>query len=395
MDLGTLGVYLHIPFCERVCPYCDFAVLPSKSFDISLEGRYVDALLREIELREAEFAGYRLETIYFGGGTPSLLHADSIERLIEGVIERMPLAESSPTELEVTLELNPGTAELERLGGFRGAGVNRLSIGVQSFHDPFLKRLGRAHRVGQILPVLQESRRVGFANMSLDLIFGIPGQSIAAWSRDLERACAFMPEHLSLYGLTVEPATPYARGVARGVLALPSEEDSAAMYALAQEELERAGFTGYEISNFAQPGFESRHNRRYWLRQPVVGLGMSAVSNGGGPIAWSPRWRSANPCDLHTYLERIEHGKLPIAESVEILTEEQARFEAVFLSLRRREGIDALDFEAEFGGSPYHFYGQTITRLVTAGLLEEIRVHALRLTRRGRLLSDSVFSAFA
>jgi len=390
MNEPTLGVYVHIPFCERVCPYCDFAVLPAKPFDASLERRYVDVLLREIQLRETELAGCRLETIYFGGGTPSLFHPASIERLIEGLIERTSSPEPSSAHLEVTLELNPGTAELERLAGFRRAGVNRLSIGVQSFHDPFLKRLGRAHRVRQISPVLRESRRVGYENVSLDLIFGIPGQSVEAWSRDLEQACLFGPEHLSVYGLTIESTTPYARGVASGVLLLPAEEDGAAMYVLAQEQLEKAGFVGYELSNFSRPGFESRHNRRYWLRQPVVGLGMSAVSNGGG--VGCPRWRSANPRDLHTYLERVECGELPLAESVEVLTEVQARFEAVFLSLRCREGIDATAFEAEFGGSPLHFYGSIIARLVAAGLLDD--TDALHLTPRGRLLSDSVFSAF-
>jgi len=395
--VGDLGVYIHVPFCERICPYCDFATAVARPLEPEREERYLAALLRELSLRAGEFRGSRLETLYFGGGTPSLLQPGSIRRLIEAVLDAFPPASSEAGVDEITLELNPSTVERSRLPEFREVGINRLSVGIQSFNDDLLKRLGRAHRAEEARCTLRACRAAGFDNLSLDLIFGVPGQSVAEWDAELAEALGFDPEHLSIYGLTIEGGTPYERGVERGILRLPEEDASAAMYERAGERLEAAGLRQYELSNFARPGFESRHNRRYWERKLVLGLGVGACSfRGAGPGSPGPfGGRLANPRGLDHYLEAAEDGSIADGGALEVLSEEEARLEMVFLSLRRREGLDARAFAEEFGAAPRKFFDAAIERFCAAGLLEEDFRGDLQLTARGRLLSDEVFGAFA
>ncbi len=394
--MKDLGVYIHIPFCERICPYCDFATAVARPLEPAREERYVGAALRELALRASEYPSAALATLYLGGGTPSLLQPSSLRRLIEAVSDSFPPA-SSEAGVEITLELNPSTVERARLPAFREAGINRLSVGIQSFRDDLLKRLGRAHRAEEARSTLRACRAAGFDNLSLDLIFGVPGQSLADWEGELEEGLAFVPEHLSIYGLTIESGTPYARGVTRGVLELPGEDSTAVMYERAIARLEQAGLHQYELSNFARPGFESRHNRRYWERKPVLGLGMGAFSfRGEGPGSPGPfGCRLANPRELEAYLEAVEDGSIGDAGTLEILTEDQARLEMVFLSLRRREGLTAEAFAEVFHTAPRSFFAPAIERSCAAGLLEENPLGDLRLTARGRLLSDEVFRAFA
>ncbi len=355
------------------------------------------ALVRELELRAREFSGAGLETLYFGGGTPSLFQPASIRRLIEAVSGTFPPASSEDGVDEITLELNPSTVERSRLPAFREVGINRLSVGVQSFSDATLKRLGRAHRADEARATLLACREAGFDNLSLDLIFGVPGQTLADWETELAEALEFDPEHLSVYGLTIEQGTPYERGVERGLLRLPEEDASAAMYERMGERLEEAGLRQYELSNFAKPGFESQHNRRYWERKSVLGLGVGACSfRSAGP--GSPGLfgcRLANPRELDRYLEAVEGGSIAEGGAREILTEAEARLEMIFLFLRRREGLEAGAFAEEFGAAPRSFFTSAIERSVAAGLLEEGPFGDLRLTARGRLLSDEVFRSFA
>jgi oxygen-independent coproporphyrinogen-3 oxidase len=387
---ATVGVYVHVPFCERVCPYCDFPVVAARTLAPRDEDAYVRALLAELARRRADFAGLALASLYFGGGTPSLLRPESVARLVAAVHEAFPAV----GEPEVTLEVNPSTVERARLPGFRAAGVSRLSLGVQSFDDRVLKRLGRAHRADEGRATLRAARAAGFENVSLDLIFGVPGQTPAMALADADEATAFGPEHVSAYALTVEPGTPYAGAVARGRLALPAEEDAVAMLEAVPERLARAGLVAYEISNLARPGFESAHNRRYWERRPVLGLGMGAWSTEPRSPAAPHGARRANLRDVADYLARTLAGEPAAAGPPEVLDARTARGEAAFLALRTARGLRAAEFAAEFGAPPRDFFAEAIERFLGLGLLEELATGDLRLSPRGRLLADGVAEAF-
>jgi oxygen-independent coproporphyrinogen-3 oxidase len=384
--MDDLGVYLHVPFCERICPYCDFPVVAARSLDRAAEERYVAALLAELAARRADFAGRALATIYLGGGTPSLLSPHSVRALLDAVRAAFP---GEPAE--VTLEINPSTLERERLPGFRAAGVDRVSVGIQSFDDTTLRRLGRAHRAREGERTLAACRAAGFARLSLDLIAAAPGQDLAGFDRELASAIAAAPDHLSVYELTLETGTPFARAVERGQLATADEETAARMLEHAEERLVAAGYARYEISSYAVPGREALHNQRYWQRRPVLGLGMGAVSN-DPPSPGRPHGvRRTNPRTLEAYLA-VAAGDQPA--EVEVLDARAARGEAVFLALRTSAGLDAGHFATEFGAPPGSFFADAIVALRAQGLLEEADTGRLRLTPRGRMLADSVFAHF-
>lgn len=360
----------------------------TRRLEPKLENAYVDALLQELGARQGLFAQRRLETVYLGGGTPSLLQPESVARIL--VAARAAFAES-PSQ-EVTLEVNPSTLERARLPGFRAAGVNRLSVGVQSFNDLVLRRLGRAHRAPEARATLRFARDAGFLNLSLDLIFGAPGQREDDFARDLDEAIDFAPQHVSAYGLTIEPGTPFSLAARRGQLRLADDDSVASMMELAAARLGAVGLAPYEISSFARPGFESRHNRRYWERRPVLGIGVGAWSS-EPPTAAAPFGaRSANVRELPEYLRRIARGELPATAAPEVLDERTARGEAMFLALRTVSGLDAARFAVEFGAPPRRFFAGAIDACTKAGLLAELSGGDLRLTARGRLLSDSVFA---
>lgn len=384
--MDDLGVYLHVPFCERICPYCDFPVLAARPLTPQTEDRYVAAVRAELAARRGDFAGRRIATIYFGGGTPSLLRPESVRALLDAVRAAFP---GEPDE--VTLEVNPSTLESDRLPGFRGAGVDRVSVGIQSFDDTTLRRLGRAHRAREGERTLAACREAGFARLSLDLIVAAPGQDLAALDRDLAAAVSAAPDHLSVYELTLEPGTPFAQAAARGRLATADEETAARMIERAEALLVAAGYRRYEISSYARPGAEALHNRRYWERRPVLGLGMGAVSN-DPPAGGRPHGvRRTNPRTLDAYLEVVAGV---VRSEVEVLTPQVARGEAMFLALRTDTGLDAQRFACEFGAPPRQFFGHAIDTLREQGLLEEGDTGRLWLTPRGRMLSDSVFTHF-
>ena len=386
---ASVGVYVHVPFCERVCPYCDFAVVAARPLTWELEQRYLAALLRELRARRADFEGRRLASLYLGGGTPSLLRPESVAGLVEAV--RGAFAGGGP--VEVTLEVNPSTLERERLPGFRSAGVSRLSLGIQSFDDTVLRRLGRAHRADEARATLAACRETRFDAISLDLIFAAPDQTLASFERDLGEVIDYLPEHVSTYELTIEAGTPFAKAAARGRLVRPDEELVLAMQEAAESRLRAAGLHRYEISNYARPGFEAVHNRRYWERRPVLGLGVGAFST-DPPGPQAPFGvRRANLRALAAYLEAIEADRSPEAEPPERLDAATARGEAVFLGLRAG-GVDAARFEVEFGEPPRGFYRAEIEALAGAGLLEEQEGGDLRLTARGRQLADHVCMHF-
>jgi oxygen-independent coproporphyrinogen-3 oxidase len=390
VEQQSVGVYVHVPFCERVCPYCDFAVVGVKRLPPQREASYVEALLAELGRRRASFAGRPLASLYLGGGTPSLLSPASVERIVAAVRAAFPAG----GPMEITLETNPGTLERERLPAFRATGVNRLSVGVQSFDDGTLKRLGRAHRAEEAHRTLAAARRAGFPAVSIDLILAAPGQSLAGVERDLDAALAFGPEHISIYELSVEPGTPFDTAAARGQLALPSEEQAVVMIEVAEARLTAEGFERYELSNYARAGFAAVHNRRYWERRPVLGLGVGAFSTDPcGPEA-PHGLRRANTRELEVYLERALAGRSAEAGPPERLDAATARGEAAFLALRSARGLDAARFAREFGDAPRGYWQAAIDALLARGLIEEDCRGDLRLTRRGRLLADSVFQHF-
>lgn len=327
-----------------------------------------------------------------------MLQPASVARIVAAAYAAFPPV-ASDRRVEVTLEVNPSTLERSRLPGFREAGVNRVSLGVQSFDDEVLRRLGRAHRGDEARRSLSACRAAGFDAISLDLIFAAPSQTLSLFERDLAEAVAFGPEHVSTYELTIEPGTPFATAAARGQLAVPSDPDermdrSLAMMEVAEDRLQKAGFRRYEISSYARPGFESVHNRRYWQRRPVLGLGMGAFST--EPILPETPFgsRRANTRSLESYLG-VAADPRPEPAPVEVLDARTARGEAVFLALRAAEGLDGALFAEEFGAPPRSYWGSAISTLVADGLLEERAGPGdLRLTQRGRRVSDTVFACF-
>lgn len=386
----SLGVYVHLPFCERVCPYCDFTVFAARPLSAELERRYIDGVLAELAQRRADFPLHKLESLYFGGGTPSLFSAHSIERVVMAVRD----AFSSTEAIEITLEVNPSTVERERLPDFCAAGANRFSVGVQSFDDLVLRKLGRAHRRDECVATLRAVRTAGCENLSLDLIYGAPGQTLDRFARDLEQAIEFAPQHISAYLLSIEAETPFAKAVRRGQLALPDEEEVIAMMALLDAQLAAAGLRAYELSNYAAPGAESVHNRRYWHRRPVLGIGVGAWSTEVVSVAAPHGARRTNVGEVGAYLDRVFAGHSAMIDTLEVLAPATARGEAMFLALRTSDGLIAREFAREFGAPPRAFFAAAIDACCTMKLLEEDLQGNLVLSAKGRRLSNEVFAQF-
>ncbi len=356
-------------------------------FEGALAERYVAAIISEIESwREVEMPP-PVDTIYFGGGTPSLLTPAQIESISQAVRSRFEIVDGA----EITLEINPGdggTTSAEKQQNFselRRLGVNRASFGAQTFDDRDLKQLGRTHSADDISKTFQQLRDAGFANINFDLIAGLPGQTLSGWQRNLERALALRPEHLSLYLLDVHEGTPLADQIRAGMRPKPDDDLAGEMYAGMIEAVCAAGYEHYEISNFCRPGFESRHNTKYWAGAPYFGFGNSAHSFDGHRRRW------ANERDTMKYVSLVEKGEAPITERTD-LDEEDARSESIFLGLRLMRGIDLKDYQVRFGQDLREQYNGELDRLRAAGLIE-IDEELLRLTTRGALLSNEVFAA--
>lgn len=395
--VASVGVYIHIPFCERICPYCDFAVEAvgrvghSDGPFADRESAYVDALLAELELRADRFSGHELASLYFGGGTPSLLRPDLLARLRTRVEAAFAVPEAG---IEITLEVNPSTLERERLPALHTeAGINRLSVGVQSFDDTFLKALGRAHRAGESRHTLEAARAAGFENLSLDLIFAGLHQTPAMLEYDLDQAVAFGPEHISTYELVMEPRTPFGRAAERGQLPGFGEDEAADMVERIEERLSEGGYQRYELTNYALPGHASRHNRRYWRRQPVLGLGVGAHSLEPTSPECPFGKRTSNPRVRASWQASVTAGIVAVAEE-EVLDRTAALGEAMFLGLRCQEGVDRTRFASEFGHPPEHYFAEAIARLTASGWLDDTPSGGLRLTPKGRMLADQVCAEF-
>ena len=380
---NTIGIYVHIPFCVKKCPYCDFNSVATADIP---DDAYINALNRELSFHIKErpvLSKKTLETIYIGGGTPSLISPHNIKRLLSNI--KQVFVESNPEG--ITIEINPGTITKNSLAAFRDAGINRLSIGIQSFNDKTLKSLGRIHSADNSLKCYEYARTTGFDNIGIDLIFGAPGQSVEEWEGDLKTAVALRPEHISAYNLTVEKDTLFFELQKNGRLALPSEEEQVLMYELAIDSLKEAGYNHYEISNFSLTGFESQHNMRYWSCMDYIGLGAGAHSYLSSPD-WGVRWW--NESDHDAYMQQINETGQAIAGK-ERLTKKETLEEGIFLGLRRTSGINMDWFAARFNTQLKNLCHQKIAELKTGGLIYEDG-SIIRLTRKGLILSNEVFA---
>ncbi|MFZ1699189.1 MAG: radical SAM family heme chaperone HemW [Pyrinomonadaceae bacterium] len=392
------GIYIHIPFCKSRCSYCDFATDVYR--DSGAVERYVAALCEEIRVRTACVSGRNelapedglcqsgappahaggsdFDTIYFGGGTPSLLAPKQVERILDAVRSTCDI---SP-DAEITMEMNPATVTPESLARFRELGINRASFGVQTFNDRALKLLARGHDANDARNTFRMLREAGFENVSFDLIAGLPGQRMDDWTTNLDEAIMMSPEHLSLYLLEIHESTPLAEQIRSGRQPTPDPELAAEMYELMLDRLAAAGYQQYEISNFSKPGFESRHNTKYWRLDPVYGFGVSAHSFDG-------RQRYANERDTAKYVEMIENSG-----SSEVLREDiDLASEHVFLGLRLSEGIDLETYRKTFDQDLLVEHAEGVARLESAGLVDTDS-EKMRLTGKGKLFSNEVFSEF-
>lgn len=376
-DIAAYSLYFHIPYCERKCLYCDFYSIESRA---SLD-KFLEALREEIVLGSAVHQGLPVSTIFFGGGTPSLLEPSALEAILATVHEHWkidPLA-------EITVETNPGTVDRNKLRSYRSLGVNRLSIGIQSFDEKELQFLSRIHDAGQASRCVEDARGAGFDNVNIDLIYSLPGQSLEMWLRSLNKGLSLLPDHLSLYSLIVEEGTPLARLVDEGSVTPSSGDAEADMYASTMARMREAGFEHYEVSNYALPGRQCRHNLVYWHHQNYIGFGPSAHSfaKGNGPSA--RRW--GNIANISSYLHKLSEGVRPVAFEEDLDTMPLIR-EAVFLGLRS-DGLDSRRLHDEFGYTLSAAQNSILEGLIEEGLVVA-RGDRYRLTDRGYLLCDEI-----
>ena len=392
-EVTAIGLYVHIPFCETKCPYCDFNTYERIE---DLIPAYVKALSSEASTWAGILGGRAVDTVFFGGGTPSYLPTDDIAGIMGAIREGFDLSSSA----EITLEANPGDVAPARLDAYLEAGFNRLSIGVQSLSDRLLGLLGRRHDAAEAVAAFEKAVRAGFENTSIDLIYGLPQQDTGDWRDTLVRAIGLRPPHVSMYGLTLEEGTPMAQWVESGRLPSPDPDLAADMYEAAEAAMSSAGYRHYEISNWARPGFESRHNMRYWRNQQYLGIGPGAHSYVAGHRFWNLR-------SPRTYIEKlssqpaVDDGRpveesivnVAVVESAEKVAPDLEMSETMMMGLRLEEGITVEGFSRRFGRAPAEVYGDTIDELSSIGLLDSSDGR-LRLTPRGRLLGNEVFARF-
>ncbi len=395
--MENLELYLHIPFCVRKCAYCDFLSHTPEKGEIEA---YVKALKEEITSYKNIFDSCQVSTIFFGGGTPSLLTAEQMKEILDGVRTHFRLEDTA----EITMELNPGTATRGNLIGYRSAGVNRLSIGLQSVHDKELKLLGRIHDYQTFLNTYQAAREAGFENINVDLISAIPGQSVESWEESLRTVVGLNPEHLSAYSLIIEEGTPFyeiygeknqeteqihGEKQREEKEKLPSEEEERLMYERTREILAEYGYQQYEISNYAKPGYECRHNLGYWERVPYLGLGTGASSL----IRYQGKeYRFHHVTEVEEYIKLAGTPEKLVREPEEVVRRAQIE-EFMFLGLRKSQGIGKSEFRKRFGVPIEEIYGDILQKQERQGLIRN-GVEQISLTERGMDLSNYVFAQY-
>ena len=373
------GIYLHIPFCATRCHYCNFA---TGGYESDIARRYVAALIEEIGRARFEDTSMRsVDTIYLGGGTPTTLSIDQLAAILDACRKTFDVT----TDAEITCEANPGSIDLDYLKDLRTAGINRLSFGVQSFDDGELQMIGRTHSSEEAREAVRLARQAGFQNVSIDLIAGLPEQTMDTWRRNLDEAFALGPDHISVYMLELYKDAPLLHRVERGELRAIDEELTVEMYFALKDEAEVRGFDHYEISNWALPGAESRHNLKYWTGAPYMAYGVSAAGYDG-----ISRW--SNTRNIHEYLDKIECGQSAVMENMS-LDDDDKQSESIFLKLRLKGGVDLNEHRLRFGVDVRSRYGKEIDRLLDAGLIE-FDGDRMRISRKGLVLANEVFAAF-
>ncbi|HWQ96613.1 MAG TPA: radical SAM family heme chaperone HemW [Clostridia bacterium] len=375
------GIYLHIPFCVRKCAYCDFVSFPERG----VPEVYVEALLTELEL-VARGGSYpaAFDTVFFGGGTPSLLSGEQMRRILSSLSTHFDIRANA----EISMECNPGTVTPEKLAAYREAGINRLSIGLQSTHDALLKSIGRIHTFAQFEETFKQARAAGFDNINVDLMHGLPNQTVEQYCSSINTVCDLGAEHISAYSLILEEKTPLFNRVERKEIFLPDEDLVADMQDAGIDLLETRGYHRYEISNFAKDGFACRHNLNYWHNGEYLGFGIAAHG-----VVREKKWtRYANVNALDEYYSLLRRNKRPLAETIRLAPRDEM-FECVMLGLRLVRGIDRAEFAARFGLDIVEAYGYAVDQLQKRGWLDEMEGY-ISLNRKGLDLQNEALGFF-
>ncbi len=371
--MKNLSIYIHIPFCVQKCNYCDFLSAPATE---ATRQAYVERLIEEIETEAEHYRNDTVVSVFFGGGTPTVLQTEQLCAILTTLKEQYHVSHDA----EITMEVNPKTADYQKLAACKKAGVNRLSIGMQSARDEELKRLGRIHTFEDFLALYDEARQAGFQNINVDVMSALPGQTMEKYEETLHKVLALQPEHISAYSLIVEEGTPFFEWNEKGLLALPEEEVERQMYKRTEKRLAEHGYRRYEISNYAKEGYECRHNSVYWRRGNYVGFGIGAAS-------MVDNVRFQNDADLTKYIAGNRE------KQVDKLSKKECMEEFMFLGLRMMEGVKEAQFVADFGITMEEVYGPVLQKMQVDGLLERTD-GAIRLTKRGIDVSNYVMAAF-
>ena len=376
MENKEIGIYVHIPFCKQKCYYCDFISYCNKD---NLIEDYIQAVKKEIELQKIKS---QITTVYIGGGTPSYIDSKCIREIMEEIKQK-----NISEEAEITIEVNPGTVTEEKLQEYKESGINRLSIGLQSIQDDLLKQIGRIHNFEQFLESYKIARKVGFKNINVDLMLGLPNQRIKDLKESLEKIIELNPEHISVYSLIVEENTPIANKIEKGELQLPEEETERNMYWYVKNTLELNGYKHYEISNFAKPSYESKHNMNCWKQKEYVGIGAAAHS-------YRDITRYSNTENIEEYIKNVKKENLERNRIIhEIQKEDDTKKEFMLLGLRQIDGVQISEFKNKFGDNPIYLYRQELNKLVSEKLIS-IDDDNIRLTNKGIDLANLVWKEF-
>ena len=380
--LNELGIYIHIPFCKQKCYYCDFVSYSNKCSEVK---EYIESLKKEIE--EFDFSNYKVTSIYIGGGTPSYIDSIYIVEILSELKEKLKCNLIEFKDIEITIEVNPGTVDTKKLNDYKKLGINRLSIGLQSTKNDILKKIGRIHTYQEFLEIYKLARETGFKNINIDLMIGIPGQKIGDLKNTLQDIIKLEPEHISVYSLIIEENTPIEKMLENGEIKLPDEDLERNMYWYVKNTLELNGYNHYEISNFAKLGKESRHNLNCWNQEEYIGFGVAAHSYLNGI-------RFSNTINVEEYIQHIENNRkeenIQIEESQSL---EDKKNEFMMLGFRKIQGVDIARFKEKFIDNPIFLYRKNLNKLVEEGLIE-VDLNHIKLTNKGIDLANLVFEEF-